>query len=277
MLSACTGPGLIYKRVAIHKVSKQEPTPSENIATIWVHGTSQNPFARLRHNNPPGLLALSELPQEYPLTQVGEALAEHDSKEFPRSGFYAFGWAGTLSYASRKKAGADLSDALKTVQAQHKKRFGKNPRIRVVTHSHGCNVLLNASDHLAKDSQFQIDELILLACPVQEETSHKLASPVFKDIYALYSTSDFMQVLDPQGLNFEGAKAGGKLFSERRFAPQRNLVQAQIRWTRAKLTHTGFMREKFGTALPSILEELRGSKHELFALETPHDFVFSVY
>jgi hypothetical protein len=147
-------------------------------------------------------------------------------------------------------------------------RHGKKPRTRLITHSHGCNVALNASDLFAQsEDPIVIEELVLLACPVQHATADKLKSASFKKIFSLYSTADLTQILDPQGLNLESMPAGGYIFSNRRFEPQPNLVQAQMRWKGFGLSHIGFVRQRFAKALPSILAELRSAESDEFLID----------
>jgi hypothetical protein len=273
---SCRGPNLVYnmnmrsksnhKKVSIQTFKRDADNHLPNIVTIWVHGTGRNPLLRKLHLSPQGITSLAELPQGWGLKRMGVALCEHDSLEFAHSHFYAFGWSGKLSFKSRELAGRDFDAALRQIEKLHEHQFGEKPRFRVIAHSHGCNVVLNAAEHLlATDSPLVIDELVFLACPVQHATEHKIASPAFISIFSLYSPRDMIQVLDPQGLNFEKVASGGKIFSGRRFVPQKNLVQAQITWKGNQLTHAGFIRERFGKALPSILAELRQSKHEIQA------------
>lgn len=249
---------LVHRNVNLQSLSNAGTQATPDFVTVWVHGTSQNPLIRKWHTSPLGITHFEDLSDDYTLKSIGSALDAYDNKHFPKSVFYTFGWSGKLSFKARELAGHDLDLALRTLSANYEKNYGQKPRLRVVTHSHGCNVALNAADKLAlgKDSMV-VEELVLLACPVQYATSSKLKSPAFRNIFGLYSTADLTQVLDPQGLNREGYESGGKLFSERRFPSQTNLVQAQIRWEGLGLWHIGFVRERFGKALPAILNELR--------------------
>jgi hypothetical protein len=102
---------------------------------------------------------------------------------------------------------------------------------------------LLAQEYL-KDQQrtFRVDRLILLACPVQVKTAHNIASGFFDRIYSFYSTSDMIQVLDPQGLAilkrptmadiryFYDTCRQQRFFSQRTFPEQENLTQIRVRW-----------------------------------------------
>lgn len=256
------------KTITIKQLTAKAGAPSDSIINVWVHGTTQNPLLRNWHASPKGIVPLADLSDSFTLRELGHLLHEHDSVEFPKDNFYTFGWSGKLSFAARKEAGEQLSEALRTIVDVHQMRYRQKPRIRLITHSHGCNVALNAADLFSQSSDpIVIDELVLLACPVQEATAAKLKSGSFKRIFSLYSTLDLTQVLDPQGLNMEGMPAGGNLFSNRRFEPQGNLIQARMRWKGIGLSHFGFVRERFAKALPSILAELRSSESADFLID----------
>lgn len=256
-----------HKEIAIQTFA-HVPGSVPAYMTVWVHGTSNNPLIRKIHASPKGITPLADLPEDWGLRRMGEALALHDAHRFPREAFFAFGWSGKLSFKARDAAARDLAAEIRKLAETHLKSYGVRPLIRLIAHSHGCNVVLNASEHLmGESSALKVEELVLLACPVQHATAHKVESSVFTRIYALYSTSDWIQVMDPHGLNREGVDSGGQIFSGRRFPGHGRLVQAEVRWNGRGLSHAGFIRQRFGAALPSLLAELR---------ENPHDCVLSI-
>jgi len=259
------GARILHKTVAIETFGASEA--QESYITVWIHGTSNNPLIRKIHASPPGLLGIEALDPDLGVKRLGQAMARHVPARIPEALFYAFGWSGRLSFKERRLAALNLVNQLRVVVDKYA-RAGVVPRIRLIGHSHGCNVILNASEHLLEaEPPLIVDEFIFLACPVQHATARYISSPAFKNIYSLYSRSDLLQVLDMHGLNLEGVPSGGKLFSERRFASQSNLVQAEIRWNRNGLSHAGFIRRRFGEALPSILALLR---------RDPEDCVISI-
>ena len=131
-------------------------------------------------------------------SQAAQTLSEHNQHRFPLEHFYAFGWSGQLCRHKRKEASEELQEAINAIVETYTAQRGTPPHITLITHSHGGNVALN----LAKSPQsFEIEILILLACPVQEETAPLVTSDLFKKIYSLHSHSDASQVLDPQGLH----------------------------------------------------------------------------
>ena len=234
--------------------------------TVWVHGTRGSELvpvylsqhaATVEHEIcfcPPGLHAAGNLDSRYHMHTIAKVLNNTDSTIFPLSSFYIFGWTGALSFTKRKEAAQDLYTALKELVQRYEEQHGARPHVTMITHSHGGNVALNmGSLHMQSqenDPLLSIDRLILLACPVQKETTPGLRSPLFNKIYSLHSHMDALQVLDPQGFHafidcsteawskwslepmrelFYGNR-GRPVFSERHFEPQDNLTQVRVRW-----------------------------------------------
>jgi len=54
------------------------------------------------------------------------------------------------------------------------------PKVTLISHSHGGNVALNLAAIAEKESPLSIERLILLACPVQQETAALVDAPMFK-------------------------------------------------------------------------------------------------
>ena len=173
--------------------------------TIFIHGTTPPdaimgiPPVRSFFYCPPGLTKAAELDQQYHTAKIVQLLNAADQQEFDLHHFYLFGWSGTLSHQARKEAAQQLHAALNSLIQDE---FA--PLIRIITHSHGGNVALllheMANGSTSSDSLI-IDELILLACPVQTETAAHAHAPLFKKIYSIHSHSDLLQVLDPQGMH----------------------------------------------------------------------------
>ena len=135
------------------------------------------------------------------------------------------------------------------------------PRIRLITHSHGGNVALFLSKINNKSEKIKIYELILLACPVQKKTSQLVKNQMFEKIYSLYSGMDILQVIDPQGMHEIIKKEARKaketpFFSERRFKPQKNMLQAKLKINGRGILHVEFLLKKFTAVMPYLLQEL---------------------
>jgi len=225
----------------------------ENI-TIFVHGSHTLSKLFISYvNKPDELIKIDTLSSKYYTPVIARTLQTADAKEFPSNSFYVFGWSGNISNSARQEAAAILFAQLQKLLCSYKE---KNiiPKITIITHSHGGNVALNLVNH---NPDFNIDKLILLACPVQEATKNLVGSPIFKKVYNLYSICDFIQILDPQRLHIINLKNNlCPFFSERSFAPCANLKQARIKLNGYELSHTKFISPHFFINLPIILQTM---------------------
>ncbi len=169
----------------------------------------------------------------FPISAAYQVMNEIAHNEKEKNYFYTFGWSGLVSQARRRKEALKLYLALMEEYATLKAR-GINPKIRLIAHSHGGNLILNTAgihellqkgieneptadrypdaDHLASMTQlhavlkaqnaahtvapFHIDELVLLGTPIQPETLAFFLSPFFKKIYNIYSDDDIIQSMD---------------------------------------------------------------------------------
>lgn len=131
--------------------------------------------------------------------------------------YYTYGWSGLLSISQRCQEAEGLLIAINQLVEKFK-IVGINPKVRVIGYSHGGNVSLNiACIHKEKypTMDFSVDELILIGTPVQVETDYLINSPIFKEIYHIYSTVDRIQQIDFFSSN--------RFFSDRIFKTRRNL------------------------------------------------------
>lgn len=154
-----------------------------------------------------------------------DALYLVDHQQAENTTYYTFGWNGLLSQKARRQAAVEFYAALSDKVAHYKKK-GLSPKIRIVCHSHGGNVSLNLAgvhallnnisfrqktttasvlkmsqeitlDQLPQlDQNLCIDELILLATPIQVETEEFASSALFKKVYSFYSHNDIIQIVD---------------------------------------------------------------------------------
>lgn len=247
-----------------NRAEQPEPKPLPPV-TIWIHGTKLFP----QHFFPKfffckdGLNPVLDHDPSYHHRTIAETLSKEDPELFPLETFYLFGWSGSLSFSARKKAALDLKNSLKQVVEHYYAKYRKRPFVRIITHSHGGNVVLSMADFEPYD--FYVDELILLACPVQLKTKKCIQSSLFKHIISLYSTLDTFQILDPQGLyrneihamqKMYDEKLNVPLFSERYFELQDNLHQFNVRINNRGLFHIEFMLLTFVKALPAIIRSI---------------------
>jgi len=242
------------------KVKQERP-----VITVWVHGTRAISKTIFPHffRAVPGIHHASAYNNKNNLLRIAHALDSADPKDFAFKNMYMFGWDGRLSVKRRKNAARKLYKEILELREQAKKKYGVMPFLRIVTHSHGGNVTLYMAEIQDEfNEKFNVDELVLLACPVQKRTSDFIQDNMFTNIYSFYSKIDMIQVLDPQGLQKvwsrkEKRKPGTPLFSQRTFPEQDNLKQIKVRMNGRSLRHIDFILEKFLKELPRMLNEIR--------------------
>ncbi len=115
----------------------------------------------------------------------------------PKTDLYSYGWTGLLSINARRAAARNFYRELEKLVKQIKLE-GDIPRIRIIAYSHGGNMSLHLAEYFnaRRQQTFVIDELILVATPVHQNTAIYLGSPLFKKIYLFYSIGDNIQVGD---------------------------------------------------------------------------------
>ncbi len=252
----------LIKKINVSKIQhKFENNQKEPDITIWVHGTCLFPRLFLNHyfNSDPGLIKAEDVNPNYYLKTIADVISVADPVKFPYETFYIFGWKGGLDCKERQEASHDLFKNLLEIVRNYKNKYKVLPKINIIAHSHGGNVVLNLNKIKNEDIEFCINKLILLACPVQKETKDYLKSNFFKKVYSFYSTLDIFQVLDPQGFHKvqrRGHKKRKPLFSERKFESSDNLIQVQIKLNGRGLFHSEFLTEKFLKVLPNVLDEI---------------------
>ena len=231
---------------------------ASSMVTVFIHGTRIFPkfYAQELFYSPDGFKNIASLEADSHMHTIAHALEKADPKRFSYASFYTFGWNGNLDFNERKKAAGDFYNALKEFSKTYVNMHGKSPKLRIITHSHGGNVALNLAA-VAKelhDPMFHVDELILLACPVQHETKDFVVDPIFGQIYSLSSRNDILQVIDPQGLYPNDDEA--PLFSERYFDVHQHLLQAKVKMSGRYIVHPEFLAEKFFIRLPEMMDTI---------------------
>ncbi len=246
--------------------------------TVFIHGTLpvqpllHIPLVQRFFRCPRGITSLANLEDSHSRDFL-TTLSSKYPKEFPADHCYTFGWPGDLNHTARKDAAGELYKDLIKLQKEYKLRKVA-AYLRLLTHSHGGNVALclkNAADKYANGTQLIIDELILLACPVQVETADNAKDRLFKKVYSIHSHSDLLQILDPQGVhvfleylkNFgleftlSNLKELGPLFSERHFPKHCKVIELNVKYPHRELLHIEFLLPKFIDALPMLLNTLK--------------------
>ncbi len=183
----------------------------------------------------------------------------------PSDEYYAFGWSGLVSHQLRYLEAGILYQQLSELSKSIKKQ-GKNPKIRVISYSHGGNLSIQlGAIHVTKapSEQFFIDELFLLGTPIQIETDYLINSPVFKKVYNLYSKADSIQKLD-----FFSFK---RFFSSRKFVARKNF-QLPEKLTQIRLEVTDYTPKDLNATIPFPQDEKTLRKHFKKASYDPGHF-----
>ena len=245
---------------------KQTPTS----ITIWIHGTQilkNSPYIK-EFDCTTKLKPASKISKWRHLYKIARALHKGDPQRFAWQTMYIFGWPGTLRAKKRQWAAQKLYTELQRVQKEFESIYKTKPIIRILTHSHGGNVALNMA-HLER-TDLTIDELILLACPVQQQTQDYIQHPMFKKIYTLYSSLDFIQVIAPQFKYKHKRNNDYSLWREinwiptsnRRFPEHTHLAQTKIKLNGRALFHDDFVKTQFLSSMSEILDAMDNMKQE---------------
>ena len=233
--------------------------------TIWIHGTRMFPPGVLDNyfHSEPGLHHFSFTAPCYKVRRVAQDIIASDPLYYEQQGFYIFGWSGKLSFNERKRAAQELYTQLKALRHSYREQFGHEPTIRIITHSHGGNVALNlAAVKDPEDIDFVIDELVVLACPVQTKTARHAQDLIFKKIYSFYSYLDMLQVLDPQGLYTFKRSRTTPTFSEHQFACWPSIEQIELNLDWHGCLHIDFIRQEILKNFGAIMRVIKQWQHE---------------
>jgi len=200
-----------------------------------------------------------------------------DSKYVDPEHLYFFGWSGKVNAKERKDVAQNLLvPQIKELIARYRDRYNTEPEIHIITHSHGGNVALNLINELElNESDIIIDELIMLAPPVQSWTKEYIHSKNCRKIYNIYSADDWIQIADPQGvqtyINNDDVKEKPTFFdlSKRTFTHHDKLTQVQVVLNHKDPGHTDFidvlyppqLRSLFPYQFPRFLPELGDVMH----------------
>lgn len=219
--------------------------------TIYVHG-SQNATKLLSKDIwycQSGLHHVNELPKASLFWQDAQLLEQGNPLLFNANHYYTFGWSGKVKFSVREKAGKDLYDAVKKLLKTYYCQHGAYPAVRIITHSHGGNIVLNMVKELPFFDKCKIHlELIFLACPVQKVTESFIDHSEISRSYILFSTFDLIQKLDFYKYN------NSWYFPKRTFDTQaKNCTQVLVKVNGKKLSHTDFCHS-IVRHIPEILQ-----------------------
>lgn len=246
---------------------KKETAHTPPPVTVWIHGTcfNRNPLFHNYFNGKPGLKLITEIDQKHYLVNAAKTLALYSPHQFPIEAFYVYGWSGKLSFDERKENATILYHELQRINDEYVKTHGTEPSIQIISHSHGGNIALNLPS-ISKQCEkpLIIDKLIMMACPVQAKTMECIKDPMFKRIYSLYSSLDFVQILAPQMVYKVKETKKGRYkaewkfppFSNRRFPHHPTVAQVKIKIDGRAIMHGEFTLPKFLSTLHEVLANI---------------------
>lgn len=297
------------KRHALNErlnISIENSPKKQHNVTIWVHGTRGSAFLPLGITKtikrierkaceaPRGLHKASIISDFYYQKFIAKTISESDQEDFPFEHFYIFGWSGDLLHSARMNAGMQLYHEICILIKEYYILYGEKPKITILTHSHGGNVVMGAGLFGKQHNpSFTVDRFICLACPVQQETAHSLDTGAFSKVYSFYSSKDYLQVLDPQKVPLMwnifksiiflkpwnelkkqfATMRKTPLFSSRVFNPLRPIIQIAIYWKDPFLwtEQDLFLYESYAPWVKKTLGSLHSQPgRELFHIEFIH-------
>lgn len=237
-------------------IASSNPPP----ITVFVHGTRMYPrvFVRPFFHCVSGFHRAGDLSKWFYYRRLAYELNKVDPSRFAFDMFYIYCWSGNLSFEAREQAAKVLYEHLISLVKNYQKTYGKKPFIRLIGHSHGCNVSLNLASLKKAGDDLQIDQLILLAGPVQAATMDLVQNSMFTKVYSLYSRADYVQILDPQGAYryVKDHHLSAPLFSGRQFKLDPKVKQVKIKYNGRAPGHVEFIWPHLLRVIPSALDAM---------------------
>lgn len=254
------------------KARRAPSSSSDNYLTVWIHGV--NLFKPNDYNL--GLWPAYTFVESESLFGIGKHLVKSDPIRFPAEDVLMYSWAGIFNYQECERAAGRLYESLLKAKRDYQVRNKYTPKIRIITFSYGGNIALNLAKFKNPQDGLIIDELIILAWPVQKYLVPLAKNPMFKKIFNIYSPLDIVQIIDPQGIISRDAP----LFSGRRICRASNILQAQVRINGYGRGHFGLNNKQFVSAFPMVLDELNNwygylQEHNLGLKRTR--YILSIY
>lgn len=208
-------------------------TTQDHSITIFVHGTyfmrkffQYSPARHLMYC-PQGLTLAKYLPSHYHFYKMAHGCAACDKENYSTDQFYVFGWESEhVNDATRNQSAKILVEQMYEVIVDYYLQHNVIPKVRLIGYSHGGNVILHTANYIPMYADMQDVEIEawLFGTPVQVINHDLVNSDCFRAIYSIYSKSDIIQKIDPQGLiNRKITK--NHFWSDRTFCPHSRSIQ----------------------------------------------------
>lgn len=125
----------------------------------------------------------------YPIIKAYDVIDELIRVRKSKPYYYTFGWSGLISQNSRRYEAIRLYNALER-EVSLLKAQGKNPKIRLIAHSHGGNLCLNlaAIQAILRLKSFDVDQALS-----QDEDTDKSLRAMFEIMKGLPSKSNMSE------------------------------------------------------------------------------------
>lgn len=238
---------------------------------------------------PFGLHHINTIDFDSYLKHIPLILAQADAQRFSAQHCYLFGWNGHVNMVERAKAAEQLFKELCQLAYKYKELYGFYPEITLIAHSHGGNVALGIAAYVPQELPFHIKTLILMATPIQQETSCYAYHEIFQEVISFHSHGDLMQCMDPQKLQTlrknihlwwkkRSCHSFKKifydlwrvpLFSKRHFKQEPKIKQINVQWhSYAPWSAQDFnFFDEFGPKMQQFLASFDRPRRHLYHLE----------
>lgn len=265
----------IYASQCVPGKRTSSESAEEHYITVWIHGIDlfKSNFYNL------GLWPAHTFVENESLFRIGKDLVESDPVRFSSDKLLMYSWAGRFNYEECERAAGMLYDFLTQAVKDYEKQNDYRPKVRIITFSYGGNIVFNLPKFKNPRNMLIIDELILLAWPVQNDLVYRAKDSMFKKIFNVYSPLDCVQIIDPQGFV---CRPFGKaaLFTGRRIKRADNVLQASIHLNGRGCGHFGLNGRRFISLFPYVLDELNdwfsfSKEHNLGMKKTR--YILSIY
>jgi len=223
-----------------------EQTTADHTITVFVHGTFpirkalQYSPARFLIYCPQGLSLAKDLPQYYHFHKMAQGCVNLDPQRYSFDQFYIFGWKSEHVYHNtRMQAASDLVKALQDLVNNYYSEHHIIPKIQLIGFSHGGNVVLNTANYLPLivENEKIIIEAWLFGTPVQHINQNFVNSENFNKIYSIYSETDWIQRMDPQGIRNNQCPKNN-FWSNRMFNPEHKCIQVNFTVNNTSICHS---------------------------------------
>jgi predicted esterase len=223
-----------------------EQITKNHTITVFVHGTFpvrkilQYTPGRSLIYCPQGLSLANMLPKSYHFHKMAQACINLNPNLYSFDRFYTFGWKSEHVYdTTRMQAAKDLVQALQMLTNSYYLQHNVIPNVQLIGFSHGGNVVLHTANYLPLVIEGKKIDVTawLFGTPVQQVNHHLVNSSNFTKIYSIYSKTDWLQRMDPQGLRDKKYRKNN-FWSDRTFDVAHRCVQVNFTVNNKSICHS---------------------------------------